>query len=269
MTKAIKYAMVGAAGRMGQTIIELARQYQTPNGSSFSLTGAIDRPDSDWIGREVIKDVVVTDDLADALKDADVVIDFSNPENSLEVARYCGEFAKALVIGSTGINKKQLKQIESVADRIPLMVAPNMAVGVNLLFEITRLTARILEQGYDIEIVEAHHRFKKDAPSGTAMRLKEVLLEELGRPESNVIYGRQGITGERPQQEIGVHTIRGGDVVGDHTVHFLGDGERIELTHKASSRATFAAGALRAAAFLKNQTPGIFNMRDVLGLGKF
>lgn len=266
MSQELSFAMVGASGRMGQAIISLAESYEAPDGSSFRLVGALDRPDSEWIGRKLAGGVAVTGELEKALGDARVVIDFSSPLSSLRVADFCGKHGTPLVIGTTGFTEAQNEVLDVVSKQIPLLVAPNMSVGVNLLFELTRLTARILKSGYDIEVVEAHHHFKKDAPSGTAMRLKQVLLDELQRKEKDVIYGRKGLTGERSAAEIGMHTLRGGDVVGDHTVYFFGEGERIELTHRASSRATFASGALQAAAFLSRQEPGTYRMRDVLGL---
>ncbi|MCB1314700.1 MAG: 4-hydroxy-tetrahydrodipicolinate reductase [Leptospiraceae bacterium] len=265
--------MVGAGGRMGRTIIALSKATATDLENPLQLVGALENSGSDAVGRDAGSlaglepmQVVISPELATAIDPAKVVIDFSSPANTLRVAEYCARQAKALVVGTTGFSTTEKSVLEGFADRIPLLIAPNMSVGVNLLFHLVEQAARSLRDGYDMEIVEAHHHHKKDAPSGTAMRLKEVLLAATKRTEADVVYGREGLIGARPAREIGVHTLRGGDVVGDHTVYFFGDGERVELTHRAASRNTFAAGALRAAAYLAGQSPGLYHMRDVLNI---
>jgi len=256
-----RFAMVGAAGRMGQAIITLA------GSSGLTLTGALESDRSSLLGEKASSqtDVRITSDLDEALRDADVVIDFSNPQTTMEVLEFCVRHRKGLLIGTTGFSEEQKRIIHKSGEAIAVMLSPNMSVGVNLLFHLAAEVASILNEGYDVEIVEAHHNQKVDAPSGTAVRLKEVILDALNRDESNVVYGRNGIVGKRKPEEIGVHSIRGGDTVGDHTVFFMADGERIELTHRASSRNTFARGALRAAAFLAAAPAGFYSMNDLLG----
>lgn len=258
--------MVGAVGRMGQSIIELSNRYTTSDNKTFLLTGAFDHAtNKNFINRNN-QSIETSKNLEDSLQGADIIIDFSSPESSLRVSEYCIKNKIPLVVGTTGFTGIEKEKMYEASKTIAMILSPNMSIGVNLLFEITKLAASILENGYDVEVVEAHHHFKKDSPSGTAMKLKEVLLNTMNRNESDVIYGRKGMVGERKPKEIGMHTIRGGDVVGDHTVHFFGDGERIELTHRASSRVTFATGALKAAAYLLKQSPGIYTLKDVLGL---
>lgn len=266
MKDIIPFGMIGASGRMGQSIIELSKSFKTATGQSFLLTGAIDQTQKPAYIFTDDKKIPVSDDLESGLQNADVAIDFSSPEFSLKVCQYCSIKNIPLVVGTTGFNSEQKDKMLQYSKKIPLIISPNMSIGVNLLFELTNLAARVLQTGYDIEVVETHHHYKKDAPSGTAMKIKEILIEALGRNESDIIYGRKGITGERNSSEIGMHTLRGGDVVGDHTVHFFGDGERVELTHKASSRSTFATGALRAASYLIGKNAGLYTLRDVLGL---
>ncbi len=261
-------AMLGASGRMGRAIISLMKE------GGLVLSGALDHSTSPFLGMDAGSvagtdplGVAITDSLERSLEGARVAIDFSGPAASLQAARECAARGVALVVGTTGFSPQEKAELLSFGAKIPLLVAPNMSVGVNLLFHLTSIAARALQQGYDVEVVEAHHRHKKDAPSGTAVRIKEVLLESLGRSEEQVIYGRQGITGERPPEQIGVHTVRGGDTVGEHTVLFMGEGERIELTHRASSRDTFARGAVRAALHLVEADPGVYSMNDVLQIG--
>jgi 4-hydroxy-tetrahydrodipicolinate reductase len=241
-----KVIITGARGRMGQALIACAKHLHE---------------------LEVIAQIGKGDDLSAAIKKCDVVIDFSAHAFTVEVARLCARHKKALVIGTTGHNDTDTLEIRALTKKIPVVWASNFSTGVNTLFWLTRKAAEILGPGFDLEIVEMHHRLKKDAPSGTAKTLAEILadvrklhLQEAAR------HGRQGIIGERRQSEIGVHAIRGGDVVGDHTVIFANVGERVELTHKASSRDTFANGALRAAQWLVKQKPGLYDMQDVLGL---
>lgn len=238
--------LVGAPGRMGQAIVRSSLAL-----AGFTITAALGRGD----------------DLASPLAEGDAVIDFSRREVTLPLARLAATAGKPLVIGTTGHNASELQEIHDLAGRIPIVLAPNFSVGVNLLFYLTRKAAEVLGADYDQEVVEMHHRLKIDAPSGTAKRLGEVLCEVKGRPYSELIRdGRQGETGQRSREEIGMHALRGGDVVGDHTVVFAGIGERVELTHKASNRETFAQGALRAAAWATSQNPGLYSMQDVLGL---
>lgn len=236
----------GSKGRMGQTLIACAAR-----NPQLRLAGQID----------------LGDDLRSVIDDADVVIDFSFHDATASVARHCAEKKKALVIGTTGQSESDTSQISDLRSQIPIVWASNYSTGVNALFWLTRKAAEILGPEFDLEVVEMHHRLKKDAPSGTATTLAEILADVRGQQLREVIrHGRQGITGERTQTEIGMHSLRGGDVVGDHTVIFAVDGERLELTHKASSRETFAHGALRAAQWVVGQKPGLYDMQDVLGL---
>ena len=209
--------------------------------------------------------VVSSDELAH--QQFDVLIDFSQPELSLENLRVCAEMNAAVVLGTTGFNQQQREQINHFAQRIPIVFSANMSVGVNVAHKLLAMAAQAMADDYDIEILEAHHRFKKDAPSGTALAMGEVIAETIGRDLNDVaIYGREGFTGERDSETIGFATVRGGDVVGDHTVMFLGDGDRLEITHKASSRNTFAKGAIKAARWLQGQPNGLYSMSNVLGL---
>ncbi len=218
-------------------------------------------------GVEVVAEVDAGDDLAAALPGADAVIEFSHHTAGPAVARACAAAGKLLVVGTTGHTDAEAEQIRAVSATIPLVYAPNFSVGVNTLFWLTRKAAEILGPGFDLEVIEMHHRLKKDAPSGTARRLAEILASVRGLDyASDVRHGREGITGERTSQEIGMHALRGGDVVGDHTVIFATQGERLELTHKASSRDTFANGAIRAALWARGREPGLYDMQDVLGL---
>jgi 4-hydroxy-tetrahydrodipicolinate reductase len=236
----------GAKGRMGQAIIACAG------------------PDPEV---EVIAEIDAGDDFAAALEGADAVIEFSHHTVSATVARACAAAGKLLVIGTTGHTDDEVTQIRAASATIPLVFAPNFSVGVNALFWLTRKAAEILGRDFDLEVVEMHHRLKKDAPSGTARRLAEILADVRGlRYAGDVRHGREGITGERTAREIGMHALRGGDVVGDHTVIFASQGERVELTHKASSRDTFARGAIRAAKWGRNRPAGLYDMQDVLGL---
>jgi len=217
---------------------------------------------------EVSGQIDQEDDLAAVIAKGDVVIDFSSHAATLPIAKLCAQHRKAIVIGTTGHSEQESGQIKAFSSQIPMVIASNYSTGVNALFWLTRKAAEILGPGFDLEIVEMHHRLKKDAPSGTAKTLAEILAEVRKQQLEKVIrYGRKGIVGERTAQEIGMHSLRGGDVVGDHTVVFATDGERLELTHKASSRETFANGALRAAQWLVKQQPGLYDMQDVLGLG--
>jgi 4-hydroxy-tetrahydrodipicolinate reductase len=238
------------------------------------LHGALDRAgDNPSLGRDAgeqfgkVSAVKVTADIAAALKDADVLVDFTRPEASMQYLQACQTAKVAMVIGTTGFSAEQKLAIEVASKNIPIVFAPNMSVGVTLLINLVEQAAKVLSEAYDIEVVEMHHRHKVDAPSGTALRLGEAAAYGLGQDLKDcAIYAREGVTGEREAGKIGFATLRGGDVVGDHTVVFAGIGERVELTHKASSRATFAVGALRAAKFLANKQSGLFDMQDVLSL---
>lgn len=239
----------------------------------LELHAALDRADSPQIGRDAgeqfgkASGVKISHDIEAALRGADVLVDFTRPEPSLEYLAACRKAGVKIVIGTTGFTAEQKQQIEAASREVAVVFAPNMSVGVTLLINLVQAAAKVLNQGYDIEVIEAHHRHKVDAPSGTALRLGEAAAAALGRDLAEcAVYGREGVTGERDPSTIGFATVRGGDVVGDHTVLFAGIGERVELTHKASSRATFALGALRAAKFLAGKQRGLYDMRDVLGL---
>ena len=237
------------------------------------LAAALDIPGSPSLGKDAGElvgnacSVKVSDDIEAALKNADCLIDFTRPDGTLKHLEVCRRLGVHAVIGTTGFSAEQKKQIEAVAHDIPVVFAPNMAVGVNVVFKLLDMAARILNDGYDIEIIEAHHRHKIDAPSGTALRMGEVVANAVERSLAEcAVYGREGHTGERPATQIGFATVRGGDIVGDHTVLFAGTGERVEITHKAASRMPYALGSLRAARFLREKKCGLFDMQDVLGL---
>ena len=241
-----RIAVVGASGRMGQTIIEVINQ-----NDKVSLGAALDKGD----------------DLNAILDQFDVLIDFTRPEATLEYLNTCVTAGKSMVIGTTGFDNKGLEVINNAAQQIPVVFAPNMSVGVNLSLKLLDMAARVIGEDADIEIVETHHRHKVDAPSGTALKMGEVVANALGRDLSTcAVYGREGIEEPRDRQTIGFSTIRGGDVVGEHTVSFFMEGERVEITHKASSRLTFANGAVRAAGWLEGQSAGLYSMQDVLDL---
>lgn len=264
----IKVVVTGAAGRMGTQIANAVRATE-----GMALAGAVERPGT-AIGQDVgvlagvgPLGVLVVDDLGEALAGADVVIDFTSHDASARHAEACADRGVPIVIGSTGFTPEAKARVAAAARRIPLVLSPNMSVGVNVLFELVRQAARVLGDAYDVEIVELHHRKKRDAPSGTAVRLGEVAAEALGRdPKDALAYARHGITGERPPWQIGVQTLRGGDAVGEHTVFFCGEGERLELTHRATSREQFARGAVRAAQWVVGRAAGSYDMADVLGL---
>ena len=264
----IKIAIAGSSGRMGRALLEGVAQ-----ADDMVLHAALEHSDSAMLGRDAGElfgapcGVRISADAAAALQGADVLIDFTRPEGTLHHLGICRRLGVNMVIGTTGLNAQQKAQIGAAAQHIGIMFAPNMSVGVNLVFKLLETASRVLAHGYDIEIIEAHHRHKVDAPSGTALGMGEVIAKTLGRDLAQcAVYGREGVTGERNPSTIGFATVRGGDIVGDHTVLFAGTGERIEITHKASSRATFALGALRAARFLKEHPAGMYDMQDVLGL---
>ncbi len=264
----IQVVITGAAGRMGTQIARLVRATE-----GMAIHGAVERPgvaqgqDAGVLAGLGPIGVAVVDDLAKALPGADVVVDFTSHEASARHAEACAERGVALVVGSTGFTPEAKARVAAAARRIPVVLSPNMSVGVNVLFELVRQAAKVLGDAYDVEIVELHHKKKKDAPSGTAVRLGEVAAEALGRdPRDAFAYARHGLIGERPPWQIGLQTVRGGDVVGEHTVYFFGEGERVELTHRATSRDQFARGAVRAAGWIVGKPAGLYDMADVLGL---
>ena len=265
---ATRIGIVGAGGRMGRMLTEATlKDDRLELGALFDLPGSplLGKTAGDLVG--MASDVVVTDDVAAGLKQVDCLIDFTRPEGTLVHLELCRRAGVGIVIGTTGFEAEGKAAIAAAAQDIPVVFAPNMAVGVNLVFKLLDTAARILNQGYDVEVVEAHHRMKVDAPSGTALRMGEVVAQALGRDLAEcAVYGREGVTGERDPSTIGFATVRGGDIVGDHTVMFCGLGERVEVTHKASSRMPYALGSLRAARFISGRKSGLFDMQDVLGL---
>lgn len=264
-----RIAVAGAAGRMGKALVE-----------AITLTDGVEvgaatvRPASSLVGADAGEmagvghnGVPLTGDLSEVLDDFDLLIDFTFPDLTLHNLELCRDAGKSAVIGTTGLTEAEKLELEEKGQGIPVVFAPNMSVGVNLVLQLLQTAARVLGEDSDIEIVEAHHRHKKDAPSGTALRMGEVIADTLGRDLRDcAVYGREGFTGERPQDVIGFETIRAGDIVGEHTVLFAGLGERIEIGHKASSRMTFAKGAVRAALWLSEQPAGLYDMQDVLDL---
>ena len=261
-------AVAGAGGRMGRILIEAITA-----APDARLSGALDRAGGSGIGQDAAAflgapaGVAVAAELEQGLAGAAYLIDFTRPEATLLHLAYCAEHGIKLIIGTTGFDDAGKAAIAAAAKKTAIVFAPNMSVGVNLTLKLLELAAKSLSEGYDIEIVEAHHRHKVDAPSGTALAMGEVVAAALGRDlKQCAVYGREGVTGERDPSTIGFATIRGGDIVGDHTVLFAGIGERIEISHKSSSRATYAQGALRAARFLADKQTGLYDMQDVLGL---
>jgi len=255
-----RIAVCGAAGKMGASIIRLANA-----ASDLEIIGGVEFMGSPAIGSAAGSGRIVSD-IAEIISSCDVVIDFTAPGPTLEHLAVAQQNRIPVVIGTTGIDADGVKAIRKASESIPLVYASNMSVGVNLLFRLAREVAKIIP-GYDVEIVEMHHNQKKDAPSGTAVTLSQVIAESLKRDiEHAGVYGRKGITGPRKKEEIGIHAVRGGDIVGDHTVYFVGPGERIELTHRMHSRDTLASGALTAARWLVGKNPGLYDMQDVLGL---
>jgi 4-hydroxy-tetrahydrodipicolinate reductase len=265
----IKVIVAGAAGRMGSRIIYMIGQNQ-----DLTLSGAFENPDHPAIGIDAgpmaglgETGILVSGSLKDIAGQGDVLIDFTRPEVTMENIRIASSKGLSMVIGTTGITGRDLEEVKELSESIRCVMAPNMSVGVNVMFRMADEMARLLGDDFDIEIIEAHHRFKKDAPSGTAMRLAQGISDSVGRDLNDVaVYQRKGIIGERSDKEIGIQTLRGGDITGDHTVMFAGIGERLELTHRAHNRDNFARGALRAAAWVVNQPKGLYDMQDVLGL---
>jgi len=265
---ALRITVAGASGRMGRMLVEAV--VAAPD---LRLHGALDVPGSPALGQDAAgflgrtSGVAITDDLTRGLSGADVLIDFTRPAGTLAHLARCRELGVKAVIGTTGFDDAQRAQIVEFARHNAIMMAPNMSVGVNVVMQLLATAARALHEGYDIEIIEAHHRHKVDAPSGTALKMGEVVAAALGRDLKDcAVYAREGVTGERDPSTIGFATVRGGDIVGDHTVLFAGTGERIEITHRSSSRATYAQGSLRAARFLADKPSGLFDMNAVLGL---
>jgi 4-hydroxy-tetrahydrodipicolinate reductase len=264
----MKVAIAGASGRMGRMLVEAVQA-----APDFDLAGALGVTGSPEIGSDAgafsgqLAGIVIQSDLDKGLAGADVLIDFTRPEGTLRHLEYCAAHGIKIVIGTTGFDEAGKAAIRAAAEKTAIVFAPNMSVGVNVTLKLLEMAAKSFSEGYDIEIVEAHHRHKVDAPSGTALKMGEVIADALGRDLKDcAVYGREGVTGERDPSTIGFATIRGGDIVGDHTVLFAGIGERIEISHKSSSRVTYAHGSLRAARFLADKSTGLYDMQDVLGL---
>lgn len=264
-----RIAVVGAAGRMGRSLIQAIDAAE-----GVELTAATERPDSSLVGTDAGEmagigknGVIIAGSLDSVINDFDTLIDFTGPSATMAHLDSCLAAGRKMVIGTTGLDDQQKQRLQDAAEKIAIVFAPNMSVGVNLCLKLLETAARVMGDQSDIEIVEAHHRHKVDAPSGTALRMGEVIADTLGRDLKQVaVYGREGHTGARDAKTIGFETIRAGDVVGEHTVWFAMDGERVEITHKASSRLTFANGAVRAAAWLSSKQTGIYDMQDVLSL---
>ena len=264
----LKIAVAGASGRMGRMLIEAIAE-----ADDMVLAGALDRAGSPSIGMDAgaamgqLTGAVIESDLAKGLANADFLIDFTRPEGTLEHLKYCADNGVKLIIGTTGFDDAGKAAIAAAAEKTAIMFAPNMSVGVNVTMKLLEQAAKMLSHGYDIEIIEAHHRYKVDAPSGTALKMGEVVAKALGRDlKECAVYGREGVTGARDPSTIGFATVRGGDIIGDHTVLFAALGGRIEISHKSSSRVHYAEGSLRAARFLADKQTGLFDMYDVLGL---
>lgn len=264
----LKIAVAGASGRMGRMLIETIQAAE-----DTVLAGALDLPGAQSIGTDAAAflgkpaGVLIESDLAKGLANADFLIDFTRPEGTLKHLAYCAEHGIKMIIGTTGFDDEGKAEIAAAAKKTAVVFAANMSVGVNVTLKLLEMAAKSFSHGYDIEIIEAHHRHKVDAPSGTALMMGETVASALGRNLKDVaVYAREGVTGERDPSSIGFATIRGGDIVGDHTVMFAGTGERIEISHKSSSRQSYATGSVRATRFLMDKTTGLYDMQDVLGL---
>lgn len=257
----------GANGRMGRALVQVAQQQQVLGATSVRASSTLVGVDSGELAGIGKNGVALQATSAHAMAEAEVWIDFTMPEAMLEHLALAVAAKKPMVIGVTGLSNEQYEAVRQASQQIPIVWAPNMSVGVNLLLHLVEIAAKVMGNSADIEIIEAHHRFKKDAPSGTALAIGHHIAHALGRDLNEVaVYGREGITGEREQQTIGFATVRGGDIIGDHTALFADIGERLEISHKASNRTTFAQGAIRAALWLKNQQLGLYSMQQVLGL---
>lgn len=263
-----KIALIGAAGRMGRAITQAF-----PQSNSVSLAYAVVRPDTYSLGFDSglhsggkENKILFSSELEEAIQNSDGVIDFSSLQALDANLDFCTKYKKPMVIGLTGLDKEHKAKIEIASKIIPIVLSPNMSIGVNLLFKLTEIAAKVLDNNFDIEVLDIHHKHKKDSPSGTASKLKDILLSTLQRKESDVIYGRHGIYNERPAKEIGIHTMRAGEVVGDHTVFFFSPEERIEISHKAQDRKTFGVGSVKAIEFVIRKEPGLYDMFDVLGI---
>ena len=264
----LKIAVAGASGRMGKMLIEAI-----DTSDDTVLTGALMRDGAASVGSDAAmflgrpNGILIESDFAKALNNSEYLIDFTRPEGTLKHLEYCAAHGIKMIIGTTGFTDAEKAAIAAAAEKTAIVFAPNMSVGVNVTLKLLEMAAKNFSQGYDIEIIEAHHRHKVDAPSGTALKMGEVIADALGRDLNEVgVFSREGVTGERDPSSIGFATIRGGDIVGDHTVLFAGIGERVEISHKSSSRVTYANGSLRAARFLVDKKTGLFDMFDVLGL---
>jgi len=265
----MRVAVIGASGRMGKNLIDAVNQAE-----GLILSAAIERPGSSLVGADAGElagvgtlGVKVVDQIELAVDDFDVLIDFTTPDTTMHNIKVCLAHDKKMVIGTTGFDEASLKTLREAAERIAIVFAANFSVGVNLVLKLLKQAAEVLNDGYDIEVIEGHHRHKVDAPSGTALRMGEVVADTLGRDlKECAVYGREGITGARDPNTIGFATVRAGDIVGDHTVLFATEGERVEISHKASSRMTFAKGAARSCLWLQDKTTGLFDMQDVLNL---
>lgn len=265
----VKVAVSGAGGRMGTSILKVL--FKDPEIDIVGTTEAAGHHllgcDLGVIVNSTGTNITVTQDMGSAFKDAEVVIDFTTPASTLLTAAHCSTSNKSMVVGTTGFSREERKKLEQMAEKIPIVISPNMSIGVNLAFEISKLLATRLGDEFDVEIVETHHKDKVDAPSGTAIALAKSVAQGLGvDPDTHVRFERQGDIGKRKKGEIGVQTLRGGDVVGDHTVMFLGRGERLEITHRALSRENFSRGVLRAAKWIAGKKPGVYSMKDILGI---
>jgi 4-hydroxy-tetrahydrodipicolinate reductase len=268
MSESLRIAVAGASGRMGKMLIETVLA-----ADDADLVGALDVTGSPSIGSDpgaswgINTGIQITDQFEKGLASAKYLIDFTRPEGTLNHARYCANHGIHMIIGTTGLSDEQQQELAAYSEKIAIVFAPNMSVGVNATLKLLELAAKILNQGYDIEIIEAHHKHKVDAPSGTALKMGQVIAKAQDKNLKDwSVLSREGHTGERKEGTIGFATIRGGDIVGDHTVLFAGDGERIEITHKSATRMSYAQGAVRAARFLKEKQSGFFDMYDVLGL---
>tara|TARA_B100000315_G_scaffold254696_1_gene296314 strand:- start:3581 stop:4387 length:807 start_codon:yes stop_codon:yes gene_type:complete len=265
----IKAIIAGAGGRMGKRIAQIISET-----GGIALSGGTEVKGSVLVGKNLghvtgtgNNNIKISDRMEEIINNGDVVIDFTTPEATMENLKAAASNTKDMIIGTTGLSNEHLNEIKKASQNIRIVQAPNMSVGVNVLFKLVKEAAAALSDGYDIEITEAHHRFKKDAPSGTAVKIADILAKATGRDINKVgVYGRKGMTGERTDQEIGIHVIRGGDIAGDHTVTFCGMGERIQLSHVAHNRDNFARGAVKAALWLSYKKPGLYDMMDVLGL---